>query len=445
MYQMIRNKNMKGLWALLIVLLLFNGQNLGNSMIAQFGLGNIGSVFISFLSIYLLLENHRIAFIGGLLLSVVTIYSNGSGMLIIPPVIACLYMQKRIKALICFGIISVTAALFYFDGLDTSRLESDIWNNLPVLFLNFFIFIGSNLWIPSVKFVSIFTGIACSVIYVWGICNKVYKRELFCYACLTFLFITTVALVVGNAPVLGGEATTPWRYRIFGSLFLILTAFLLVNNAKDFYLKKVIYLFPVLALFFSLFSTAYCYRKGERRWELKKVSAWRWINEGQRLGTRYPQAEPELMLYLKESERMDIYKMPQYPLSEYKSVIRPGIDKNRQLLPDVLYMIESIKEKEGLLLVEGWAYLQPESMSMESEDICLYLINEEKQWTCHPYFERRFDIIDDTRKADCGFFAVIDKTKIPAGTYRIEIGIKSRLNRTRPIFYVLTDKKITIS
>jgi hypothetical protein len=251
-------------------------------------------------------------------------------------------------------------------------------------------------------------------------------------------------VVVGNAPVLGGEATTPWRYRIYGSSFLVLTAFLLLNHAKKFYLRKVIYLLPVLALFFSILSTAYCYRKGERRWELKKVSAWRWINEGQRLGTRYPQAEPELILYLKEAERMGIYKMTQYSLSEYESVIRAGIDKNRQLLPDMLYRIESIKEQEGLLLVEGWAYLQPESMLMESEDICLYLINEEKQWTCHPYFERRFDIIDDTRKADCGFFAVIDKTKIPAGTYRIEIGIKSRFNLTRPILYVSTDRVLEI-
>jgi hypothetical protein len=445
MYQMIRNKDMKSLGALLIALLLFNGQNLGNSIIAQFGLANTGFVFIAFLSIYLLLLNRRTAFICGLLLSVITIYSNGSGMLIIPPVIACLCIQKRIKELLCFGIISVTVAVLYFYGLDTSRIERDIWSNLPVLIMNFFIFIGCNLWIPSVKFISLFTGIACSAVYVWGICNKVYRQNLFCYACLTFLFITAVAVSAGNASVLGGEATTPWRYRTYGSLFLILTALLLVNNAKEFYLKKAIYLFPVLALFFSIFSTAYCYRKGERRLELKKVSAWHWINEGQRLGSRYPQVEPGMILYLKEAEQMGIYKMPQYPLSEYKSVLYPGMDKNRQSLPeDILYMIESVQEKEGFLLVEGWAYLKPESMLMESEDIYLYLVNEDRQWICRPYFERRFDVIDDTRKADCGFFAVIDKTKIPAGTYRIEIGIKSRLKPTRPILYISTDRELEI-
>lgn len=209
LYKMIRNKNMNGLWVFLTVLLLFNGQNLGNSIVAQFGLANIGSIFITFLSIYLLLLNHRPAFICGLLLSLITIYSNGNGMLMIPPVIACFCIQKRTKDMICFGTVSVTAAMFYFYGLDTSRLGGDIWSHLPELAANFFIFIGCNLWIPSVKFVSLFTGIVCSAIYVWGIFNKVYERNLFCYACLTFLFITAIAVAAGNEPVLGGESTAP--------------------------------------------------------------------------------------------------------------------------------------------------------------------------------------------------------------------------------------------
>lgn len=440
LYKMIRNKNMNGLWVFLTVLLLFNGQNLGNSIVAQFGLANIGSIFITFLSIYLLLLNHRPAFICGLLLSLITIYSNGNGMLMIPPVIACFCIQKRTKDMICFGTVSVTAAMFYFYGLDTSRLGGDIWSHLPELAANFFIFIGCNLWIPSVKFVSLFTGIVCSAIYVWGIFNKVYKHNLFCYACLTFLFITAIAVAVGNEPVLGGESTAPWRYRIYGSLFLILTAFLLINNAKAFRVKKLIYLLPVLALFFCILSTAYCYRKGERRLELKKVSAWRRIHEGKRLGTRYPQAEPELIFYLKEAERMELYTMPRYTLSEYKAAVYCR-DENKQFLPDgILYAIEAVKEKEEFLLVEGWAYLQSETIQMESEDIYLYLVNEEKQLICRPYFERRFDIIDDTGKADCGFFAVIDKTEIPHGTYRLEIGLKSRLKLKRPVFCVSTGR-----
>jgi hypothetical protein len=444
LYRMMTNQGLKGLWAFMVVLLLFNGQNLGNHIVAQFGLSNIGSVLITFLSIYLLLLKNRIAFIGGILLSILTIYSNGNGMLLIPPVIVCFGIQKRIKELIWFGVISVTAAAFYFYGLDSSRLGGDKWDYLGVIVMNVFIFVGNNVWVPSVMLISLITGILCSAVYIWGIFNKVYKNNLFCYACLTFLFLTAFAVAAGNEPVLGGEATTPWRYRIYGSLFLILTAFLLVNNAKEFYLKKAVYFFPLFALFFSLTSTVYCYRKGERRLEQKMVSAYRWVNEGKRLGTCYPRAEPELMLYLKEAEQMGLYKMPQYPLSDYKSAIHVCKDKNRQPSEDgILYAVESVEEKEGFLLVEGWAYLRSESALMESRDIYLYLENEENRFVCRPKFERRFDIIDDTRKADCGFFAVIDPSELPSGTYRIGIGIKSRLKLKSPVLYVTTDVDVT--
>jgi hypothetical protein len=444
-YKMMHNKNRNGLWAFLIVLLLFNGQNMGNSVVAQFGLSNLGSIFITLLSSYLLLINHRIAFICGLLLSLITIYSNGNGMLIIPPIIACFCVQKRRKELICFSLITIPAALLYFIGLNSSRLGGDIWNHLPVLIANFFIFIGCNLWIPSAGFISFFAGIGCLVVYIWGVCNKVYKHNLFCYVCLTFLFLTAIAAAVGNGPVLGGASTAPWRYRIYGSLFLILTAFLLVNNAKEFHAKKLVYLFPVLAVFFNVFSTAYCYRKGEKRLEQKKVFAYRWINEGNRLGISHPPSEQELTISFKEAERIKLYTVPQYPLSTYKSVVHLNRDKNLQFLPEgIEYEVEMVKEKGGFIIIEGWAYLRSESALMESEDIYLYFVNEENRFGCRPYFEHRFDIINDARKADCGFFLVIDKTAIPSGMYRIEIGIKSRLKLNQPVFYVSTDRVVKL-
>jgi hypothetical protein len=73
----------------------------------------------------------------------------------------------------------------------------------------------------------------------------------------------------------------------------------------------------------------------------------------------------------------------------------------------------------------------------------LYLENEENRFVCRPKFERRFDIIDDPRKADCGFFAVIDPSELPAGAYRIEIGIKSRLKLKSSVLYVTTDVDVT--
>jgi hypothetical protein len=364
-------------------------------------------------------------------------------MLIIPPIIAALMIQKRKNYLIIFGVISITAAILYFYGLDNTRMSNYIWGNIHIIIANFFCFIGCNLWIQYMIFFSLFAGITCVVVYLCGIWNKMYKKDLFCFASITFFLLTAGAVVLGNEPVLSGESVAPWRYRTYGSIFLVLTAIILVNNAEKFRLKKAIYTLPILALIFSSFSTAYCYRKAERRLELRQVTAYHWHKEGKRLGTHYPQVEPELIVDLKKAEQMGLYKMPQYPLSEYKSVVHFSKDKNKQSWPEgILYAIENLEEREDFLLIEGWAYLQPESMLMESEDIYLYLVNEDNQLVCRPNFERRFDIIDDTRKADCGFFAVIDKTKIPVGIYRIEIGVKSRFRLNRPVFHITTNYEL---
>jgi hypothetical protein len=433
----IHEKSIKGLCALLIVLLLYNGQNFMNSLWAMSGLANIGICFYCFLVMYLLLLPGRIAFTFGLFLSLLTIYSNGNGMLIIPPVIACLYIQKRMKKLIVFAVPAVIMSLLYFYQLNTIRISNEsIWSHYGSLFEDFFIFIGGNLWIPSMKIISIMVGLFCLSIYVWGIFKKLYEKDLFCYACLTFLYLSAIAVAVGST----GPAGT-LRYRIYGSLFMILTVILLINNTNVFHLKRrMVYLFSILALFFSIFSTTIYSLKMEKILEWKKISAYNWLNKGEGLANYTPDST-RYETYLEEAEQMGIYKMPQYPLSEYKSVMSPCENKDRKNQPEhILYEIESIEEKEIFFIVEGWAYFK--SMPMEFTDIYLYLINEETCLSYHPMFV--WKIHRDISKSESGFFAVIDKTEIPAGTYRIEIGIKSQLKLTRPILYVSTDRILEI-
>jgi hypothetical protein len=442
----IRGKDVRWISILVIALLLFNGQNFGNNVFPMSGIANIGSIFITLLSIYLLLMNNKWAFGFGLLVSVITIYSNGNGMLIIFPILSCLLIQKRIKEFIIFGILTILSAVFYFHGLDSSRMGGDLWSNLHIVAMNIFVFAGNNLWLPSLKYVSLLTGIGCGVVYLWGIFNKVYKKNLFIYAGLTFLFLTAVAVAAGNnSAVLGGDAVAPWRYRIYGSLFLILTSLLLINNAKEFHIKKMIYFFPLLALFFSVLSTVYCYRKAERRFEQKMITAYHWYNnENKGFGVIYPEIEDELISYLKESERMGLYKMPQYPIAEYKNQLHLGMKENRQPLREEIEYDLDCREEANFIIMEGWAYLTDASASMESEDIYIYLANNEKRWIFRPYFERRFDIIRNTAKSECGFLGVIDKRELPKGTYQIEIGLKNRLKLKAPVRSFSINQEIEI-
>jgi hypothetical protein len=179
-YNAFRTENKKGLLVLLTVLLLFNGQILINFVETLCGLANIGIIFLAFLSIYVLLSNNRRSFIAGIILSLLTIYSNGNGMLIIPPVLVCLFIQKRIKALIIFGVLSIVAALFYFYNLDITRINNDgIWNGFHERILYFFYFVGGSLWLPSQKFISFFNGLFLFSVYIWGIFSGHYKKNIF--------------------------------------------------------------------------------------------------------------------------------------------------------------------------------------------------------------------------------------------------------------------------
>jgi hypothetical protein len=435
-YNMIHDKNIKGLQTLLIVLLLFNGQIFINFAVPLYGLVNIGISLLAFLSIFLMLLNNRCFFTGGLILSLLTIYSNGNGMLIIPPVLACLCIQKRVKALIIFGSFSIIAALFYFYNLDVTRISGSIWNNFHEKIMYFFYFVGGNVWLPSQKLISFFVGLCFFIVYIWGILYKKYEKNLFCYACLTFLYLSAVPVAFGNS-----YGTVPIYYRIYSSLFLILTLIVIMDNAKAFRLHKMKYLFLALALLFNVASMIIYNMEMQKNIESKKVSTYNWINEETGVMTYRP---VEAAFYLKEAERLGIYRMPQYPLFEYKSAICSDKNHKKSYGEEISYKIEYIKQEEPFLIIKGWSYFK--SKPMEHTDIYIYLVNKKNstQLIYYPCFERRCDIVKDVTKVRCGFFAVIDKTEIPSGTYTIEIGIKSRLSIKGNVSYVTTDQTLEI-
>jgi hypothetical protein len=352
-------------------------------------------------------------------------------------VLACFCIQKRVKALIIFGALSVIAALFYFYNLDVIRITGNIWDNFHERIMYFFYFVGGNLWLSSQKWISFSAGLFFFIVYIWGIFHKDYKKNLFSYACLTFLYLSAAAVAVGNSFV-----SISIYYRIFSSLFLVFTVLLIMSNVKVLRAYKVKYLALAFALLFNVVSMVIYTVEMQRTVENKKVSAYIWLNEKKGL-VAYVRAKAAF--YLEEAERLGIYKMPQYPLSEYKLAVQP--DKNHHKKPfqdGISYQVESVKQEETFLIIRGWSHFK--SGSMDHKDIYIYLVNEKdgSQLIYRPNFERRNDVVKDITKIKCGFFAVIDKAKIPPGTYTIEIGIKSRLNIRGDVFYVSTFQAVEI-
>jgi hypothetical protein len=423
MYRTVTNKKLAGICLLLLVLVFFNGQNMETSTWAMVGIANAGILFIAMASMYCLLNTKKNLFYFGLILSVATIFSNGGGMFIIPPVAIGLYLQNRKKTMLSFlGIAMIFVFLFFCDYTKHERISIgliDIIKNIPVLFSNFLIFIGLNFWIPSYKILSFLAGLFCISVYIGGIRKKWYKNDLLIYAFLTFYFLSAIAASISWLST-GVEGAL--RYRIYCSPIIILTLFLIINNIRN--LPGYIYMLPLFFIVFNLFSTFLYAQKEQKKMEWKMKSAYNWHYKGTGLATFSVSGEEN---HLREVEKLGWYHMPEYNLSNYASTISSyDYHSTPNNTEDVSYQIESITESGDYLLIEGWGFLNNKSMNFSN--IFIGLTNQEQSYIVSTFAEKRYDLktldIPLDRIENCGFFAVIDKKSIAPGTYQIVISIK---------------------
>ena len=416
-----KNNKIISLYILILVLIFYNGQNFETSTWAMVGLANVGVLFIAMTSMYCMLNTKHNLFYLGLILSVITIFSNGNGMFIIPPIAIGLYLQNRKKNMLVFLCITLVFVFLYFCDFKTGRISIepiDLIKNLHILFRNFLFFIGLNFWIPSYKFISFSVGLFCISVYLFGIWKKWYKNNLLIYAYLTFYFLSAAAVAI---TWLNTEISGALRYRLYCSPTIILTLFLVLNNIKTPKLKYIV----SLSLCFSLFSLSSTYiyaHKEQKKMEWKKKSAYNWHNKGARLAAFSSNED----YGLHEIEKSGWYQMPKYPLSDYASSVSREKVHTYSETEKISYKIEDVAENGKYISIEGWGFLENKSMNFNRIYVCL--INNEQAYIASTFSERRYDLnleIPLDRIENCGFFAVIDKERIPEGTYQVAIRIKN--------------------
>ena len=423
-YRTATNKDFSSIYLLLMISIFFNGQNFETSTWAMVSIANVGVLFVAMASMYCMLNtnNYKLQYYG-LILSMLTIFSNGNGMFIVPPIAIGLYLQNRKKILFPFLCITiVTILLYFYDFNKSSRINIefiDLIKNIPLLLNNFFIFVGLNFWIPSYKIISFLVGLSCVSVYLFGIWKKWHKSNILIYAFLTFYYLSaaTVAVLWFSSEIEGAL-----RYRIYCSPIIVLTLFLILNNIKQ-NKPKIIYTLSLLSILFSLSSTYIYALKEQKKIEWKKKSAYNWHNKRTGLATFSPFIEDES---LQEVEKLGWYSMPKYPLSEYASSVLKDKVNTFNDAESISYKIEDITDNVNYLLIEGWGFLDNRSMNFKK--IFVRLINQDQSYIVSTFAERRYDLDFDVpldRIENCGFFAVIDKNLIPAGTYQVAISIKN--------------------
>lgn len=428
MYQTVKEDIKKAFGAFLIALLLFSGQHLETSNWAMSGLTNIGILFLAFSSLYCLISERRYFIIAGFLLSAITVFSNGNGMFVIFPALICLFLQRRIKMGIVYIFWSALLSICYFYNYTrVARTDIDlieIITHIPSILLNMCTFAGLTFWTPSLRIIPIMVGAFCLSVFMWGLWKKWYKTNLFCYACLTFLYLSAGAVAV--VWFTGGEIAGALRYRVYSTSIFTFTLLLLISQTHLYSNKILIYSISFFALLFYFLSFVYIPKEMDRM-EWRRLSAYHWQQKGKGLAIS---SDETITPYLKEAERMNLYKMPKYPLSKYAASTKNVLVRPVWEEIDMPYQIEHISNQKGWLIIEGWAYLKNKSMNFS--DIYIYLINEESQYLCTSFSERCYGLNLNApldRIEHCGFFTVVDIHDFKKGSYQVGIKIKRLFDR----------------
>jgi len=394
------------------------------------GLNNVGALFFMLLSTILTLCDERKYFIAGLIITAIAIFTNGNAFILLPVLTAALLLQKKKRrALIFAGIIFVPVAC-YFATYESAEL---VGLNVIELIINYFCFIGNSFWVnPTLRWLPCFAGVIICFTWVYALWKQYYKENMACFAFLTFMLITGVAVVLNRADSNGmGDQ----RFRIYGSVHLVLT---LMIWSELFDLKrwnKVI----IPAIFcFSIVSTVFGTERIIKITENKRVSSYNWHYHRTGLTSLAYVISSDIV---QDAEAAEIYTLPVIPLHKMQSAVTENaVWENKN--SDINYAIDYLEEREGFVVLRGWAYTNNSSMNF-SDNTALYLIDNVRRIEINPYWECRFDVSGEREKKYCGFFAAIPRNAVPAGEYLLGIEIQKRfIVPTGTVFSKLTDYKL---
>lgn len=424
------------LFVLIIILLVFNGQNAETSVYSLAGLGNIAAMFFMVLSISLVIANRLWHFWVGVSVMSFTLFTNGNAFILIPVLAATLWLQGKQKRMYCFLAVILPVAVCYFATYKPAGVASI---NFIELAINYFCFIGNNFWVSySARWIPCVVGIFICLTWIYAVCKRYWQHNAKCLALFTFMLITGAAVVI-NRPE--SASMGDQRFRLYGCVHLVLTLLFwieMLDRQKIMLLSKI---FLPLIVCFSITGTIVGFDRLFKITENKKASSYNWQYHKMGLvALSYPDRVPGRVV--EEAESMGVYYIPQLPLKQLQSQVEQNNTSWSNRESDMSYGIDYCEEREGFTILRGWAYTN--SGDMNRAEIKLYLIGNESVIKVIPYWECRFDVSSNRNKKYCGFFAVIPQSGIKAGEYSLGIEIRKRfIIPSKEIFSLLTDYHVT--
>jgi hypothetical protein len=416
----VREKKNAGIFVFMTVLLIYNGQNFETSTWAMGGLQDMAIVFMAMLSVYFVTQPAVSWFVTGLVFSVITIFSHGNGMCLLPSILlSFLLLKKEKEKTVWFTVIAGIAIAYYFCNweIESQGRFIGLLYRIPSITMSFFHFLGGNLWIPSAKIIACLWGVFIFATYIWAIVGEFYKKNIAWFTFFTFMLLTAAMVALNRS----ADEIAPLRYRVHCCMATVLAVMFYYENREALRLTR-LFKFSVLpAMLFSVFCSMLYLDKCEKYSEYKKVTAFNWQRDKSGLCPNNANMEE----ILQRAEDMHIYTMPQIPLAKLTSTVMAVEPNRKNHSSNISYNIDFLEETGEYILIKGWAYT--DDMNMDFTDIFLWMSNEKQNIKIRPYVERRYDLHFNTMTQEsCGFFAVIPKIKFPEGNYNMSIEIQKR-------------------
>ncbi len=328
LYKDFQLKNDKTLYFLPIAFLFFQPMYSENIYQAMASIGNFYIMSFGLLSLLLLInyKNGLIPFLLAIFFSIMSFLTQANGLIFLFLGIPVLFYQKRVKEGIVWSIFTILSVIFYFfyDLQSGSSINFSILK-IPSYLLYFFTFIGNNFGVNEnssiytqgsgllqffLKAVPIAAGILISAYFIFLTITAYYKKNLFLYTILFFLFISAAGAAVTRLD-LGMITAVSSRYRVLTILFLIVSYLSLIEIIPEKWKKAVFYSGLCSAVVFCAFSYTLKMKSIQNHREELVQNFKKWKETGTGLGPlAWPVEKGTAESILADSIKRNVYKVP---------------------------------------------------------------------------------------------------------------------------------------
>lgn len=407
-----------------ILFLLFQPQYYDTILMSNTLLTDFYVLLFAVVTLYLIERRTRISFEVSCIFAILTIFTFGNGLLIVPLGLAALLLQRNYWRASIWSIVSVLAIIFYFIGyvqLPEQPSVIEALTNIGRTIHYALCFTGSAAGF-SFYYPSLLAGICISLYFIFLTVIKYFKDN----PTLYFLFLFVLLSIGINAlfrSKLGVEfALGQPRYRFLAISAVILSylSFCEIVQRKRYFLRVAVTGLVLASGFFTISTIKYTPRVEEYSADLRR-GALRWLVD--QSGLRYPEPS-KASIALDEAIRKFVYKYPEKFFKDFLST--PHVFREDNISKSLKTGWDKVAESEEYVWVDGWAYLPTKIMDKQTRLVVLR--SPEHTLAAPTGTIRRPDVAAIFRSRslkNSGFGALISKKTIQPGKYEIGVYVES--------------------